>query len=935
VKLDKLFQSLLLTGGVVLFLTAPASSEEIRKKVQGDSSKKTLRQTTSNATGAVTDKGFVTTQSPIFAPRPRKQRVDLSQILSSAISARKAEPTTKIPHLSEIEQISKSADVLVQSPTPSPAPAPSIVQITGVKANPTDKGVEIILQTTQGNQLQVTNRSAGNNFIADISGAQLRLPSGDGFTFRSEKPLAGITEITVTNLDGNTVRVTVKGEAGLPQAELFDDNEGLVFGFAPAATATSPPQQPETPQAEEKPEAETPQEKPSAQQDEPIELVVTGEQDGYSVPNATAGTRTDTPLRDIPQSIQVIPQQVLRDQQANRLEEALRNAPGITQGFSVPGAVSTFTIRGFTINSTSGNNFLRDGLPDPTVGGVIELPSIEQVEVLKGPASVLFGFGNPGGTINLVTKKPLRDPFYEIEATVGSYDFYRGALDLSGPLNDSKTVLYRLNTSYRNSGSFIDFFDSEYLGVSPVVNFKIGDRTNLILDGEYIKVNTANYSGVPRSGTLLSNPNGEIPRNRNYAEPSDESNQTIGGIGYRLEHKFSDNWTLRNAFRASFRSYDDTFTNPTGGPIVNNRLLNRFKRDFEENQDIYALITDVVGKFSTGSIQHQLIVGVDLNRFTQRRVTSDTATQIDLFNPVYNQPLGPLELFLDDDIRRDSLGIYIQDQVTLAQNLKLLLGVRFDTFEQKTLNLFANTEINQSDDAFSPRVGIVYQPIPPISVYAGYSRSFTPPPVGIALNRTPFLPERGTQYEVGVKADLSNRLSATLAFYDLTRTNVETTDLADTRFSIQTGEQRSRGIELSIGGEILPGWNIIAGYAYTDAEVTEDNTPGRVGNQLNNTPKNAFNLWTTYEIQKGNLQGLGFGLGLFFVGDRPVDLANTFEIPSYLRTDASIFYKRDRFRAALNFKNLFDVDYFAFALNQNRLYYGDPFTVQGTISWQF
>jgi iron complex outermembrane recepter protein len=909
-KPDKLFYSLLLTGAFVVFVTYPAKSEEVREDVQGKPSTQALRKPISNFQ---------------------------SQIPTSAISVRSSEPIKDIPRLGDIKHFFKRADVLVQSPTPSSPTAPSIVQITGVKANSTEKGVEVILQTSLGQQLQVTNRSTGNNFIADIPNAQLRLPSGEAFNFRSEKPLAGIAEITVTNFDANTIRVTVTGETGLPQAELFDGQEGLIFGFTPAATATQPPQQPETSQKPEpeKPDSETPQKKPSTQTDEPIELVVTGRQDEYRVPNATTATRTDTPLRDIPQSIQVIPQQVLRDQQANRLEEALENVPGVTQAFSGPFSTSTFTIRGFSVNETSGNNFLRDGLPDPTVGGVLELPSIEQVEVLKGPASVLFGFGNPGGTINLVTKKPLNDPFYEIEATVGNYDFYRGALDLSGPLNDSKTVLYRLNTSYRNSGSFIDFFDSEYFSVSPVIDFKIGERTNLILDGEYLKVTAANYSGVPRNGTLLSNPNGEISRNRNYAEPSDESNQTIGGIGYRLEHKLSDNWTLRNAFRASFRRYDDNNTNPTGGSLLNNRILNRFKRDFELNQDTYALITDIVGKFSTGSIQHQLIFGVDLNRFIQRRITSDTAAPIDLFNPLYNQSFGPLELFLDDDTKRDSLGIYIQDQVALAENLKLLLGLRFDTFDQETQDLFADTEINQSDDAFSPRVGIVYQPIPPISLYAGYSRSFTPPPVGTDINRTPFLPERGTQYEVGVKADLNNNLSATLAFYELTRTNVQTPDLTDTRFSTQTGEQRSRGIELNIGGEILPGWNIVAGYAYTDAQVTEDNTPGRVGNLVNNTPKNAFNLWTTYEIQTGSLQGLGFGLGLFFVGDRPVDLANTFELPSYLRTDAAIFYNKDRFRAALNFKNLFDIEYFDFALNQNRLYYGQPFTVQGTISWQF
>ncbi|MEH2253297.1 MAG: AMIN domain-containing protein [Nostoc sp.] len=180
--------------------------------------------------------------------------------------------------------------------------------ITSVKANPTQKGVEIILETPQGTQLQVTNRSTGNNFVADVSGGQLRLPSGNAFTFRSEKPLAGITEITVTNVNANTVRVTVVGVAALPTVELFDDNAGLVFGIASDAIATQPPQQPE------QPTSETPQKTPSAQGDEPIELVVTGEQDGYRVLNASTATKTDTPLRDIPQSIQVVPQQILRDQ---------------------------------------------------------------------------------------------------------------------------------------------------------------------------------------------------------------------------------------------------------------------------------------------------------------------------------------------------------------------------------------------------------------------------------------------------------------------------------------------------------------------------------------------------------------------------------------------------------------------------------------------
>ncbi|NMF66589.1 hypothetical protein DP113_20020 [Brasilonema octagenarum UFV-E1] len=256
------------------------------------------------------------------------------------------------------------------------------------------------------------------------------------------------------------------------------------------------------------------------------------------------------------------------------------------------------------------------------------------------------------------------------------------------------------------------------------------------------------------------------------------------------------------------------------------------------------------------------------------------------------------------------------------------------TINQTSRDLQNNTEENFSSDAFSPRVGIVYQPIPAISLYANYSRAFIPN-TGTAFGGGSFEPQRGTSYEVGIKGDISNRLSATLAYYDLTRSNVLTTHPVNPDFSIQTGEQRSKGVELSIAGEILPGWNIIAGYAYTDATITKDND-FPVGNLLSNIPKHSFNIWTSYEIQSGGLKGFGVGGGLFFVGDRQGDLNNTFELPSYLRTDAAIFYKRDRFRAAINFKNLFDVDYFESSRNSSiGLFYGDPFTVQGTIRWEF
>lgn len=262
------------------------------------------------------------------------------------------------------------------------------------------------------------------------------------------------------------------------------------------------------------------------------------------------------------------------------------------------------------------------------------------------------------------------------------------------------------------------------------------------------------------------------------------------------------------------------------------------------------------------------------------------------------------------------------------------MGGRFDLVGTKFEDLIANTSESQKQTEFSPRVGIVYKPIPNLSLYASYSRSFLP--TFFARNREGefFEPQRGTQFEIGTKAELGEKMSVNLAYFDTTITNVLTEDLSDPFFSTQTGKQNSKGVEISASGEILPGWSIFGGYVYNDAKITDDNTIP-VGNRINNVPRHAVSFSTNYEIQQGNLKGLGAGLGFYFVSDRQGDLENTFTVPSYLRTDASIFYRRDSFKVALNVRNLFDIDYFETAQGNLRVRPGEPFTVIGSVSFEF
>lgn len=850
--------------------------------------------------------------------------------------------TRNLPKLSEIKRPLTSAQRRVQSPAPATVPSPEIVQVTGVKANPTEKGVEVILQTTLGEQLQVVNRSAGNSYIADLPNAQLRLPNGEAFVFRSPKPIPGITEITVTNFNINTIRVTVTGEAGVPTVELFDSpEEGLIFSVASAAssTPTQQQQQSQTPQTPEQnqPTSETEPSQPSAVDNEPIELTVTGERDGYSVPDATTATRTDTPLRDIPQSIQVIPRQVLEDQQAIRLTDALRNVSGITEGNTFGGSKDVFIIRGF-----EQENIFRDGFRGTGNIVVRETANLERIEVLKGPASVLFGTLEPGGVINLVTKKPLSEPSYAAELQIGNFGLVRPSIDFSGPLNSDRSLLYRLNAVYESSDGFRNFEQGiERVFISPVLSWKISDRTDLTLEFEYLDDTRPRDRGIVAIGKGIA----DIPFDRFLGEPGDVNSSKEFNASYQLEHRFNENWKLRNAFR--FSTTDETRLNAE--PSDFDATTGELTRDWYDGRasvQSYALQTNVVGNFTTGSIKHKLLFGVDLNRDisdVRDFFEFGGAPSINIFNPVYGLAPRPRRDDLPDKFffndRIDILGIYLQDQIDLADNLKFLIGGRFDIVDQE--NRFrdasgTDTTSTQQVDALTPRIGIVYQPIKPLSLYASYSQSFAPNS-GTTASGSLLEPERGTQYEVGIRGEfLDGNLSANLAAYHLTKSNIATSDLNPNNvgFSVAIGEQTSQGIELDVIGEILPGWNIIASYAYTDAEITKDNDLP-VGNILVGVPKNTASLWTTYELQQGSLQGLGFGVGVFFVGDRQGDLSNSFQVPSYVRTDASLFYKRNNWRAGINIKNLFDVGYIESASRNYRISPGAPFTIIGTLSVEF
>jgi iron complex outermembrane receptor protein len=785
--------------------------------------------------------------------------------------------------------------------------APAPLNITGVKLNRGASGIEVVLETA-GTIGTLTPQAIGNLLYFDIPNATIVQP------FQAANPAPGVGNVTVTQLNSSSVRVAITGTNGAPQATVIANEAGA-----------NPP--------------------PVAQTAEPeLEINVTGGlRDSYRKPNASSVTGTNTPIIETPFSVQVIPQAIIRDRQSRDVKDAIGNVSGVTYNGDVQSrSGGTFSIRGFSGVATLRDGFRQFGIGEGQTQPVTEIANLEAVEVLKGPASILYGAIEPGGLINLVSKKPLSTPFYEVEVQGGSRNLISPRFDASGPLTADGKVLYRVNGLYQSINSVRNLTQPDQKSfIAPTIAWKVGDKTNLSISAEYIDSNRPADFGVPAIGTSVAN----VPRDRIINEPTDRvTNQSLN-VGYMLDHQFSDNWKLRNAFRYASNQYAfDVVALPLGFDETTN-TVNRFFATQEAKTQDYTFQTNLTGEFATGDIKHKLLVGADYVRREGRLVSSlGDPTDLDLFNPVYGvvKPnKADLLGFGGSSTSGNSFGFFVQDQVDVTKNLKLLAGVRYDTLSQNIINIpGTNTEPGETSltaSALTPRLGLLYQFNDRLSAYGSYSQSFAPNS-GTTVSGAALEPQRGKGYEIGVKSDLiDGKLFATLAYFDIAKQNVPLTDPENPLFSIASGEQRSRGIELDIAGEPAPGLKLVASYAYTDAQVAADSDPTLVGKKLFGVPEHAASFWATYELQQGEMKGLGFGAGLNFKGDRQGDLDNTYQLGSYLTADAAIFYKKDDWRFGLNFKNITDAKYVesSFGSPASANNFGDPFTVVASVAVRF
>lgn len=713
------------------------------------------------------------------------------------------------------------------------------------------------------------------------------------------------------------------------------------------------------------------EEKPYTGPVEQEDLTVSGGAwSGYNVLNASTATKTDTPILETPISIQVVPRSVMDDQKSTRITDALENVSGVRPQSSI-GLGNMFIIRGFRSARIYRNGLLTSGV---SIGNATEYDTsnLERVEVLKGPAAVLFGRVEPGGLINIVTKRPEDTPKYSLEQRFGSYDFYRTEWDATGSVTDDSLVSYRFAGSYQNNESFRDFNLNDRVLIHPSLTWRVNDATEVSVDVEGLYQEHRSDRGLFAIGDRPA----RIPTSRSFIDPNDPLDTTSKvNVGFNLTHAFNDQWILRNRFLASFNDSNDFSVKPANAftvaqfldPNTTNRTYLRNIFHQQVDAETYTTNLDLTGNFELGGMHHQTLVGLDYLRSTGKYWGFGNfrdpvpGLEIDIYNPSYGidpsfyaaADAEPSVVGINYSYFRDEwYGVYFQDHITLWDSLHILGGGRYDwaITGRGRGDSFSAAEANlptRRDEGFSPRVGILYQPWEEVSVYGDWTTSFGANN-GLTATGETVDPEIGEQFEAGVKGELfDHRLTATAAYYHLTKQNVLTRDLNSPipNAVAPIGEARSQGIELDMSGQITDGLSLIGSYAFTDARIIKDNQ-GREGNRMSNVPEHSGSLWLKYEVRNYEpLDGWSFGFGMFAAGKREGDDENTFILPGYVRLDAFTAYSYrigdKRLIAQFNIRNLLDKTYyqstdpFSNAPPRVGIYPGEPLTAMGSIRLEF
>ncbi|AOB31969.1 TonB-dependent receptor [Bordetella sp. H567] len=662
---------------------------------------------------------------------------------------------------------------------------------------------------------------------------------------------------------------------------------------------------------------------------------------GYVARRSSAGSKTDTPLVETPQSISVVTRQQMDDQAAQTLDQALRYVPAVySQDNDL--RFDQLTIRGFAADSyLDGMKLNRTTwFANPRIDPYF----LERIDVLRGPASVLYGQASPGGLVDMVSKRPTAEPLHSIEMGIGNDQRYQLGFDFGGPVDQDGKWLYRVTGLGRDANTQTRHVEEQRIGIAPALTWQpSGDTRLTFLGGYQYDPQGGLFNPVPAYGTVRWNPNGKLRPEDYLGNPdTDRFRRTQYSAGYLLEHRFNDLLQVRQNVRYLHDDVDYYQTSLSSPLTPDRRSAYMWANINREHMSQFTIDNQAQFDFSTGPLRHTVLAGVDyqyLQNDIRRGGQFFSNYPIDLFNPDYaGYPRVPVTV--DETTRLAQVGAYLQEQLRWDR-WALTLGARKDYASSRDVQDNAMTGANMvssrtGDHAFTWRGGLTYRFDNGIAPYASYSTSFQPQS-GADWNGNPFIPTRGKQYELGIKFQPdAMRSYATVAVFDLRQTNVVTPDPdpSHPQASVQSGEIRSRGLELEAHAELTRELSVIASYAYLDNVVAKANNATQ-GKHPTGIPKHMASTWADYTIRGGDLNGLGFGAGVRYVGQTYGSADNDLVLPERVLVDAAVHYDTGRWRFALNASNLFNKAYLAYCTNPTVCYWGASRTVLATARYQW
>lgn len=678
----------------------------------------------------------------------------------------------------------------------------------------------------------------------------------------------------------------------------------------------------------------------------------TGTVHGYVARRTATATKTDTPIIETPQTINIVSTAQIEAQGASSVDEALRYTPGVTNDFYGGATYNDYLrLRGFNAPLYSDGMRMPSGLRD-YARLRLEPYGLERVEVLKGPSSALYGQASPGGMVNAVRKRPTSATVREVELQAGSFDRIQGAFDFSGAIDPRQTFLYRLTGLVRDSDTQVDFLKDDRIFIAPSLSWQPSDDTVLTVFTHYQR-DVAGNSPLPALGTLHRTEHGYLPVDTFLGYPDfSRYEREQFALGYEFEHRFDDVFKARHKLEYSNVEMDYRYPVLYGiatDPVTDIISLTRSIQHTHDTATALAIDNNLQAGFTTGALRHTLLFGLDYSRldFDSYWGGDFTAGTVDIFNPHYTGRPDDPTLYPDQDGMQYQIGLYIQDQIKW-NNWVFSLGGRHDWAKNKVHNSNSGTTARQTDDAFTGRVGLVHLFDNGIAPYVSYSTSFEPT-AGTDAAGVAFEPTTAEQLEVGVRYQpVGWQAYVGLSAYHLTQENILTQDPnpppSNPWAQVQTGEVRVRGIELEGKANLAAGFDLIASYAYQDSEITKTNYVAQRGNRFQLTPVHQAALWTDYGFQRGVLDGWKLGAGVRYVGSRFGDLNNLIELPSFTLFDASLSYDFGRMSPSLqglmlrvNATNLFDKRYVTScaSLTSANCYYGEARVLTATLKYRW